>query len=211
MENTNTEILKSVDLEIFQDEFVAIMGASGSGKSTLLGILAGVDSEYEGNVNVLGKDIKDLDDDQLTQFRNKNIGIIFQAFNLLPDINIIENVKVPLYFSNNKLSGNEKAKELLRMVGLEGKEKLFPRQLSGGEQQRVAIARALVNSPSVVFADEPTGALDKVNGEMIIKLLKEGREKKNMTIVMVTHDYSLATQADRTICIEDGKIINKKE
>lgn len=198
------QILKQVELDVKEGEFVSIMGASGSGKSTLLGILSGLDNECTGKVQVAGKDILKMSSKQLTDFRNQNIGIVFQSFNLLPDLNILENVKVPLYFSKDKSNMNEKPKKILTDVGLADKSKCYPKQLSGGEQQRVAIARALINNPKILFADEPTGALDKANGEMIMALLKRFNKEHNMTIIMVTHDRRLAQEADQMVHIEDG-------
>ena len=198
------QILKQVNLDVEEGRFVSIMGASGSGKSTLLGILSGLDNECSGNVKIAGEDILKMSSKRLTDFRNQNIGIVFQSFNLLPDLRILENVKVPLYFSKDKSNMNDKAKKILADVGLEDKAKCYPKQLSGGEQQRVAIARALINNPKILFADEPTGALDKANGEMIMALLKRFNKEHNMSIIMVTHDGRLAKQADEIIYIEDG-------
>ncbi|WP_455717525.1 ABC transporter ATP-binding protein [Anaerosporobacter sp.] len=199
-------ILKNINLDVIEGEFISIMGASGSGKSTLLGILSGLDNECNGEVKVCGENILGMKDKELTQFRNENIGIVFQSFNLLPDLSILENIKVPLYFSKNKASMNKKAMNILSAVGLKDKAKNYSKQLSGGEQQRVAIARALINNPKLLFADEPTGALDKANGDMILKLLKKFNKEYNMTIVMVTHDNQLAKEADRIIQLEDGQI-----
>ncbi|WP_310602169.1 ABC transporter ATP-binding protein [Anaerosporobacter sp.] len=199
-------ILDSINLEIEENEFVSIMGPSGSGKSTLLGILSGLDNECSGSVEVCDHEILTMKDKQLTEFRNGNIGIIFQSFNLLPDLNILENVKIPLYFSEDKGKMDDRAVELLKEVSLQNRVKNYPKQLSGGEQQRVAIARALVNRPRVLFADEPTGALDKANGQLIIDLIVKIRRITKMTVVMVTHDLDIAKQADRIIHIEDGKI-----
>lgn len=200
------KILKNINLNVMEGEFISIMGVSGSGKSTLLGILSGLDNECNGEVKVCGKNILSMKDNDLTQFRNENIGIVFQSFNLLPDLNILENIKVPLYFSRNKGGMNKKAMDLLTAVGLKDKAKNYSKQLSGGEQQRVAIARALINNPKLLFADEPTGALDKANGDMIVKLLKKFNKEYNMTVIMVTHDIQLAKEADRIIQIEYGQI-----
>jgi putative ABC transport system ATP-binding protein len=199
-------ILKNINLNVIEGEFISIMGASGSGKSTLLGILSGLDNECNGEVKVCGENILGMKDKELTQFRNENIGIVFQSFNLLQDLSILENIKVPLYFSKNKSGMNKKAMNILSAVGLKDKAKNYSKQLSGGEQQRVAIARALINNPKLLFADEPTGALDKANGDMILKLLKKFNKEYNMTIVMVTHDNLLAKEADRIIQLEDGQI-----
>lgn len=198
------EILKKVNLTIKEKEYVAIMGRSGSGKSTLLGILSGLDTLTSGNVIIDGKDITKLSDNKLTDFRNENYGIIFQSPNLIPILTAIENVEVPLFFSNKKLEVKKKAAELLELVGLKDKKDTFPRQLSGGEQQRVAIARALVTDPKILFADEPTGALDSKNGELVLEILKNFRNKYNMSIIMVTHDKKVANQADRILYLNDG-------
>lgn len=198
------EILKNVNLTIKEKEYVAIMGRSGSGKSTLLGILSGLDTLTSGNVIIDGKDITKLSDNKLTDFRNENYGIIFQSPNLIPILTAIENVEVPLFFSNKKLEVKKKAAELLELVGLKDKKDTFPRQLSGGEQQRVAIARALVTDPKILFADEPTGALDSKNGELVLEILKNFRNKYNMSIIMVTHDKKVANEADRILYLNDG-------
>lgn len=199
-------ILDNIRLSVEEKEFVSIMGVSGSGKTSLLGILSGLDHEFRGMVQVCKKNILKMTEKELTLFRNENVGIVFQSFNLLPDLNIIENIKVPLYFSKNKKDMDKKCFDILSSIGLENKAKNYPKQLSGGEQQRVAIARALINRPKILFADEPTGALDKSNGEMVMRLLRKFNKENGMTVVMVTHDSRLAGLADRIIQIEDGHI-----
>jgi putative ABC transport system ATP-binding protein len=198
------EILKNINLTISEKEYVAIMGRSGSGKSTLLGILAGLDTLTSGNVTIAGTDISKLSDNKLTDFRNENIGIIFQSFNLIPTLTAIENIEVPIFFSKKKIDIKKRALELLDLVGLKDKANTLPRQLSGGEQQRVAIARALATEPKILFADEPTGALDSKNGELILSILKDFRNKYNMSIIMVTHDKNIANEADRILYLKDG-------
>jgi putative ABC transport system ATP-binding protein len=198
------EILKNINLTVKEKEYVAIMGKSGSGKSTLLGILAGLDTSTSGNVIINGTDITQLSDSKLSNFRNENYGIVFQSFNLIPILTAIENIEIPLLFSRKKNDVRKKSVELLDLVGLKGKANMFPRQLSGGEQQRVAIARALATEPKILFADEPTGALDSKNGSLILDILNDFRSKYNMSIIMVTHDKNVASKADRILYLDDG-------
>lgn len=200
-------ILDHINLTVYKKEFVAVMGASGSGKSTLLSILAGIDKPTSGSVKIDKVDLTGLNEDDLTQFRNKNIGVVFQSFNLIPSLSTEENVFVPLLFSDKKLGAKSRTKELLNIVGLYPKRKLKPSQLSGGEQQRVAIARALACKPKILFADEPTGALDSKNGELIMNLFEKCNLDYGMTIVMVTHDRNIGKRAGRMIQTMDGRIV----
>ncbi|HEY9060859.1 MAG TPA: ABC transporter ATP-binding protein [Pseudobacteroides sp.] len=199
-------VLNDISFQVQKGEYISIMGRSGSGKSTLLGILGGLDNVTKGIVKLNGKDISKMDENNLTDFRNENIGIIFQSFNLIPTMNALENVEVPLFFSKKRYNIKKRAAELLEMVGLGDKFKVFPRQLSGGEQQRVAIARALSAEPQILLADEPTGALDSKNGDMVLDILKSFRDKYGMTVVMVTHDQNVAKRTDRILYMEDGKL-----
>jgi putative ABC transport system ATP-binding protein len=199
-------VLNDISFQVQKGEYISIMGRSGSGKSTLLGILGGLDNVTKGIVKLNGKDICKMDENNLTDFRNENIGIIFQSFNLIPTMNALENVEVPLFFSKKRYNIKKRAAELLDMVGLGDKFKVFPRQLSGGEQQRVAIARALSAEPQILLADEPTGALDSKNGDMVLDILKSFRDKYGMTVVMVTHDQNVAKCTDRILYMEDGKL-----
>lgn len=201
-------ILTDISLHIYQGEFVSIMGASGSGKSTLLGILAGIDSPSEGNVFINGTEITKMSETRLCKYRNETIGIILQSPNLIDTLTALENIQVPILFSK-KDKDMAKAKEMLSVVGLEAKAKCYPKQLSGGEAQRISIARTLACSPQVIFADEPTGALDSQNGKMVIDILKEIVQKQNVTVVMVTHDENLARQTDRIVYLKDGRICNE--
>lgn len=203
------EVLKGVNLEIKDDEFVAIMGSSGSGKSTLLGILAGIDSPTSGEIIIDTEDISKKKEDELSVFRNKNIGIVFQAYNLIPSLNAIQNVKTPLYAGHSRLSSkemDEKARKMLDLVGLSKREKHRPGEMSGGEQQRVAIARALINDPKILIADEPTGNLDSKTGEAVLELIQKISKEMQLTIVMATHSKEVASLADRVINISDGII-----
>lgn len=203
------EVLKGVNLEIKDDEFVAIMGSSGSGKSTLLGILAGIDSPTSGEIIIDTEDISKKKEDELSVFRNKNIGIVFQAYNLIPSLNAIQNVKTPLYAGHSRLSSkemDEKARKMLDLVGLSKREKHRPGEMSGGEQQRVAIARALINNPKILIADEPTGNLDSKTGEAVLELIQKISKEMQLTIIMATHSKEVASLADRVINISDGII-----
>lgn len=198
--------LDNVSFNIKKGEFVSIIGPSGSGKSTLMNILGLLDVPDSGEYILDDVIIKDAKDNVLSEIRNKKIGFVFQNFNLLPKMDALENVVLPLFYRENK---NEEAKKLaykyLKKVGLEGREKHFPNQLSGGQQQRVAIARALVGNPEIILADEPTGALDSKTGNDIMKLLRELNEE-GQTIVLITHDINVAKQAKRIVRISDGKL-----
>ena len=212
LNKNNIEVLKGINLQIADDEFIALMGPSGSGKSTLLGILAGIDSPTSGEIYIYGQDISKKKEDELARFRNENVGIVFQAYNLIPSLNAIQNVKAPLYAGKNKLTSkeiDERAKKLLDIVGLSHRETHRPGELSGGEQQRVAIARALINNPKILVADEPTGNLDAKTGEEIMDLILKINKDMHLTIIMATHNDEIAKLADRVVNISDGIITNE--
>ncbi|MDQ2715764.1 MAG: ABC transporter ATP-binding protein [Chloroflexota bacterium] len=200
------EILKGISFQIARGEFVSIVGPSGSGKSTLLGIIAGLDNPGTGQVLIGGIDITRMTEGKLAAVRNSKIGMVFQAFNLIPTLTAQENVEVPLYVGKHKGSPAARARELLTLVGLGHRLNHRPNQLSGGEQQRVAIARALATDPDLVIADEPTGNLDAANGENVLKLIAELRSQTGKTFIIATHDPVVASQADRAIRIVDGKV-----
>ncbi len=200
------EILKGISFRILSGEFVSIVGPSGSGKSTLLGIFAGLDNPTNGQVLIDNVDITRMSESRLAAVRNSKMGMVFQAFNLIPTLTAQENVEIPLYVGKHKGSPSTRARELLTLVGLEHRLNHRPSQLSGGEQQRVAIARALATDPALVIADEPTGNLDARNGENVLKLIAELREQTGKTFIIATHDPVIASHADRAIRIVDGKI-----
>jgi putative ABC transport system ATP-binding protein len=200
------EILKGISFQIFSGEFVSLVGPSGSGKSTLLGIIAGLDSPTTGHVLIDGNDIARLSENRLAAIRNHKIGMVFQAFNLIPTLTAQENVEIPLYAGKHKGSPAARARELLTLVGLEHRLGHRPNQLSGGEQQRVAIARALSTDPALVIADEPTGNLDAKNGQKVLELIAELRKQTGKTFIIATHDPVVAAQADRAIRIIDGRV-----
>ena len=200
------EILKGISFQIMSGEFVSIVGPSGSGKSTLLGIIAGLDNPTTGQVFIDGVDITRMTEGKLAVVRNSKIGMVFQAFNLIPTLTAQENVEVPLYVGKHKGSPSARAQELLALVGLSHRLDHRPNQLSGGEQQRVAIARALATDPAFVIADEPTGNLDACNGENVLKLIAELREQTGKTFIIASHDPVVASHADRTMRIVDGRI-----
>jgi putative ABC transport system ATP-binding protein len=200
--------LNGMDLEVKRGEFVSIMGPSGSGKSTLLNMIGALDRAEEGSVKIAGIDLVKTKD--LSKFRSQEIGFVFQMHNLIPNLSVLENVEIPMY--ETKLSSKEmrkRALELLRAVDLTDIVNQNPTKLSGGERQRVAIARALVNHPSIILADEPTGALDSKTGAIILKLLKDLHSKEHVTLVMVTHEPYVANMADRILNVLDGKISNE--
>lgn len=197
--------LNGIDLNIKKGEFVSIIGPSGSGKSTLLNMIGALDRPDEGKIMVAGYDLQGKSD--LSQFRSREIGFIFQLHNLIPNLSVVENVEIPMFESG--LSGRqmrEKALKLLDYMNLSDKASRKPTELSGGERQRVAIARSLANDPSIILADEPTGSLDSKNGDMILNLLKDLHDKEQVTLIMVTHDLKVAALAERTIEVLDGKI-----
>lgn len=197
--------LDNVSFTVKKGEFVAIIGPSGSGKSTLLHIIGGVDKPTSGKVYVDGRDVYMQNDEQLAIFRRRQVGLIYQFYNLIPVLNVTENITLPVLMDGRKIN-NERLDELLTTLSLKGRENHLPNQLSGGQQQRVSIGRALMNAPSIVLADEPTGNLDSKNSQEIVELLKLSNNKFGQTIMVITHDESIALQAGRIIAIEDGKI-----
>lgn len=200
--------LDDVNIYIEKGEFIAIVGTSGSGKSTLLNMLGGLDIPTEGKVYVEGKDIFLMNSDDLTIFRRRNVGFIFQSFNLVPILNVYENIVLPIELDGGQID-KEFVDNIINTLGLKDKIDRLPNNLSGGQQQRVAIARALVTKPSIILADEPTGNLDSKTGQEVLGLLKVTSEKFNQTIIMITHDEAIAQMAHRVIRIEDGKIVDK--
>ena len=197
--------LDHVSLTIEKGEFVSIIGSSGSGKSTLLHALAGVDRPTSGQVLLDGQDVYAQNPEQLAIFRRRQVGLIYQFHNLIPTLDVVENITLPVLLDHRRVN-RQRLEELLDLLGLTERRTHLPNQLSGGQQQRVAIGRALMNAPAVMLADEPTGALDSRNGQEIIRLLKQSHEKYRQTLIIVTHDESIALQADRIITIADGKI-----
>ena len=197
--------LDGVSFSVGKGEFVAVIGPSGSGKSTLLHILGGVDRPTSGRVLMDGKDVYAQNEDQLAIFRRRQVGLIYQFYNLIPVLNVTENITLPVLMDGQKVN-RDRLKELITTLGLTGRENHLPNQLSGGQQQRVSIGRALMNAPAVVLADEPTGNLDSKNSKEIVDLLKISNEKYGQTLIVITHDESIALQADRIISIDDGKI-----
>ncbi len=204
-DNTKVVALDNVSFSVQEGEFVAVVGASGSGKSTLLHLLGGVDKPTSGEVFVNGKDIYKLKDEELAKFRRREVGLIYQFYNLIPILNVVENITLPLDLDNRK-ADSEKLNNLIKLLGLENRKDHLPNELSGGQQQRVSIGRALVTHPSVVLADEPTGNLDSKSSDEIISLLKKCNKEYNQTIIMITHNMELAKMADRIITLEDGHI-----
>lgn len=198
--------LDDISFSVKQGEFIAIIGPSGSGKSTLLHILGGVDRPTEGKVYMDGMDVYQQNEEQLAIFRRRQVGLIYQFYNLLPVLDVEENITLPVLMDGQKVN-QKRLRELIQILGLEGREKHLPNQLSGGQQQRVSIGRALMNAPAVVLADEPTGNLDRKNSQEIVTLLKESNRRYHQTLIMITHDESIALQADRILAIEDGRII----
>lgn len=194
-----------VSFSVEKGEFLAIIGPSGSGKSTLLHILGGVDRPTSGKVYVDGQDVYAQDEDHLAIFRRRQVGLIYQFYNLIPVLNVVENMTLPVLMDGRAVN-RQRLDELLDVLGLRGREKHLPNQLSGGQQQRVSIGRALMNAPAVVLADEPTGNLDSKNSQEIVELLKISNRKYGQTLVIITHDENIALQAHRIIAIEDGRI-----
>lgn len=197
--------LKDISFSVKKGDFVAIIGPSGSGKSTLLHILGGVDRPTSGKIYFDGVDVYQQKEDQLAIFRRRQVGLIYQFYNLIPILNVVENMTLPVLMDGREVN-QEFLTELVTTLGLEGKEKKLPNELSGGQQQRTSIGRALMTSPLVVLADEPTGNLDSQNSQEIIQLLKTSNKKYNQTLIVITHDENIALQADRIIAIEDGEI-----
>jgi len=197
--------LDDVSFSVEKGQFLAIIGPSGSGKSTLLHILGGVDRPTSGKVFLEGQDVFAQNEDQLAIFRRRQVGLIYQFYNLIPVLNVTENITLPVLMDGRKVN-ESRLQELLTILDLKDREKHLPNQLSGGQQQRVSIGRALMNSPAIVLADEPTGNLDSKNSQEIVELLKLSNKQYGQTLIVVTHDESIALQADRIISIEDGKI-----
>ncbi|NLU07676.1 ABC transporter ATP-binding protein [uncultured Clostridium sp.] len=202
--------LDHVSLTIEKGGFTAIIGSSGSGKSTLLHIISGVDVPTSGKVYLDGQDVYAQSNEKLAIFRRRQVGLIYQFHNLIPTLNVVENITLPILMDKRKVN-EERLNELLDLLGLKDRKMHLPNQLSGGQQQRVAIGRALMNAPAVMLADEPTGSLDSKNGHEIIKLLKESNKKYNQTLIVVTHDENIALQADRIIGISDGKVVRDEK
>lgn len=198
--------LDHVTLTIEKGDFTAIIGSSGSGKSTLLHVIAGVDVPTSGKIYLDGQDVYAKGNEKLAIFRRRQVGLIYQFHNLIPTLNVVENITLPILMDKRKVN-EERLNDLLDLLGLQDRKTHLPNQLSGGQQQRVAIGRALMNAPAVMLADEPTGSLDSRNGQEIIKLLKESNKKYGQTLLLVTHDENIALQADRIITIADGKVV----
>ncbi|VYU14954.1 ATP-binding cassette domain-containing protein [Peptoniphilus gorbachii] len=202
------EALSDVCFSVSKGEFLSIVGESGSGKSTLLNIIGALDTPTDGKVFIDGKDIFSMNDNELTVFRRKNIGFIFQSFNLIPELTVEQNIIFPVLLDYNQPDENY-LKELLSILGLEERRNYLPNQLSGGQQQRVAIGRALITRPSLILADEPTGNLDSKNSSEVIRLLKDSSKKYEQTIIMITHSTSIAKSADRILKVSDGKVVDQ--
>ena len=198
--------LDNVSFSVEKGEFVAIVGASGSGKSTLLHLIGGVDRPTSGKVYIDGKDIYSFNNDALSIFRRRQVGLIYQFYNLIPILNVEENITLPLSLDNREVN-QTKLKELLKLLGLENRKTHLPNELSGGQQQRTSIGRALITNPTIILADEPTGNLDSKASDEIVELLKRSNRDYKQTIIMITHDMEIAKHADRIIKIEDGKIV----
>lgn len=201
--------LDDVSFSVSKGEFIAIIGPSGSGKSTLLHILGGVDRPTSGKVYMDGRDVYAQNEEQLAIFRRRQVGLIYQFYNLIPVLNVTENITLPVLMDGQKIN-EERLNELLDILQLKNREKHLPQQLSGGQQQRVSIGRALMNAPAVVLADEPTGNLDSKNSQEIVELLKFSNRKYHQTLIVITHDENIALQADRILSIEDGKIVREE-
>ena len=202
------EILKDINLEIFPGEKIAFLGSSGSGKTTLLSILAGLDSDYTGEVRLFGKLLSDLSEDERANLRKNRVGFLFQNFLLIPELNVLENVLLPIEIAGKlNTDFDNKARLLLEKVGLSNRVKAYPNTLSGGEQQRVALARAFINDPEILFVDEPTGSLDAQNGSVVTDLLFQLNEKFKTAIILVTHDLDLAKQCDRILQLNSGTLL----
>lgn len=200
--------LDDVSFSVEKGEFVAIVGASGSGKSTLLHLVGGVDRPTKGKVFIDGKNIYAMNDDKLAIFRRRQVGLIYQFYNLIPILNVEENIILPLELDNREVD-KKSLKELLELLGLENRSKHLPNELSGGQQQRVSIGRALITNPAIILADEPTGNLDSKSSDEIVALLKKSNKDYNQTIIMITHNMEIAKEADRIIKIEDGRIVEE--
>ncbi len=210
IKETLVRALKPTSIEVEKGEFVAIVGPSGSGKSTLLHLLAGLDKPSAGQVFINDKDIYSMSEKEISRYRRRNIGFIFQAFNLIPILSAEENIKLPVLMDNKKVD-EAYISELMEILDIKERNNHLPGELSGGQQQRVSIARALANKPSIILADEPTGNLDSKNSKEVLELLKGTIKKYNQTLVMITHDSDIAKMADRIITISDGMIIDDKK
>ncbi|MCR5009316.1 MAG: ABC transporter ATP-binding protein [Clostridia bacterium] len=204
--STQVKALDNVSFSVEKGEFLAIIGPSGSGKSTLLHIIGGVDRPSSGKVFMDGQDVYAQDEEALAVFRRRQVGLIYQFYNLIPVLNVVENMSLPVLMDSREVD-NDRLEELLEILGLSERRNNLPNQLSGGQQQRVSIGRALMNAPAVVLADEPTGNLDSKNSQEIVELLKLSNKKYGQTLIIITHDENIALQADRIIAIEDGHIV----
>lgn len=204
------EAVKGISLSIKRGEFVAIMGPSGSGKSTLLHMMGGIEKPTEGKVFIDGTDIYKMDEEKLAIFRRRNIGIVYQFYNLISVLNVVENIALPVNLDGRDLN-DQRMNEMLNMLNIADRASFYPDQLSGGQQQRVSIGRALINAPAVVLADEPTGNLDSKNSQDILELFKLSNKKYKQTLIIITHDEEIALQADRIITIDDGVVIRDEE
>ena len=207
-DSTKVVALDHVSFSVEKGEFVAIVGASGSGKSTLLHLIGGVDRPTSGKVFIDGKDIFNFNDDKLAIFRRRQVGLIYQFYNLIPILNVEENITLPLSLDNREVD-KEKLNDMLKLLGLQNRRTPLPNELSGGQQQRTSIGRALITNPTIILADEPTGNLDSKSSDEIVALLKKSNKELNQTIIMITHNMEIAKVADRIIKIEDGKIISE--
>ena len=205
---TKVVALDNVSFSVEKGEFVAIVGASGSGKSTLLHLIGGVDRPTSGKVFIDGKDIYELDDDKLAIFRRRQVGLVYQFYNLIPILNVEENITLPLDLDNRK-PNKDYLNSLIKLLGLESRKNHLPNELSGGQQQRTSIGRALVTNPTIILADEPTGNLDSKSSDEIVELLRKSNKEYKQTIIMITHNMEIAKCADRIIQIEDGKIVKE--
>ncbi len=207
-DTTKVVALDHVSFTVEKGEFVAIVGASGSGKSTLLHLIGGVDRPTSGKVYINGKDIFKFNDDKLAIFRRRQVGLIYQFYNLIPILNVEENITLPLALDNREVD-KERLASLLKLLGLENRKNHLPNELSGGQQQRTSIGRAIITNPTIILADEPTGNLDSKSSDEIVALLKKSNKELNQTIIMITHNMEIAKVADRIIKIEDGKIVSE--
>ncbi len=207
-DSTKVIALDNVSFSVEKGEFVAIVGASGSGKSTLLHLMGGVDRPTSGKVYIDGKDIFDFNDDKLAIFRRRQVGLIYQFYNLIPILNVEENITLPLALDNREVN-QKKLDEMLKLLGLENRRNHLPNELSGGQQQRTSIGRALITNPTIILADEPTGNLDSKSSDEIVALLKKSNKELKQTIIMITHNMEIAKIADRIIKIEDGRIASE--
>lgn len=207
-DTTKVVALDHISFSVEKGEFVAIVGASGSGKSTLLHLIGGVDRPSSGKVFIDGKDIFNFNDDKLAIFRRRQVGLIYQFYNLIPILNVEENITLPLSLDNREVD-KEKLNDMLKLLGLQNRRMHLPNELSGGQQQRTSIGRALITNPTIILADEPTGNLDSKSSDEIVALLKKSNKELNQTIIMITHNMEIAKVADRIIKIEDGKIVEE--